>query len=84
MEPTAKRVRVRRVAAAVLILAVVLFGLVYVGVAVATAERLTRPTNRPLSIDPRGISRDVEAWLTRTADGLTLRGWYLPTEKNGT
>ena len=30
----------------------------------------------------RGISRDVRAWSTRTADGLTLRGWYLPTEKS--
>jgi pimeloyl-ACP methyl ester carboxylesterase len=81
MEPIAKRGRVRRVAAAVLVFFVVLFGLMYVGVAVATAERLTRPTNRPLSIDPRGLSRDVQAWATRTSDGLTLRGWYLPTEE---
>ena len=54
MEPTAKKGRVRRVAAAIVVLAVVIFGLIYVGVAVATADRLTRPTNRPLSIDPRG------------------------------
>jgi dipeptidyl aminopeptidase/acylaminoacyl peptidase len=79
MEPTARRGRIRRVAAAILVLAVMLFGLTYVGVAVATAERLTRPTNRPLSVDPREISRDVRPWSTRTADGLTLRGWYLPT-----
>src|SRR5262249_40932303 len=76
-----KRGRIRRVAAAILTLVVVLCGLTYVGVAVATAERLTRPTNRPLSIDPRGISRDIRAWSTRTADGLTLRGWDLATGK---
>ena len=53
----------------------------YAGVSFLTAERLTRPTNHPLRIDPRRISRDAEPWSTRTADGLTLRGWYLPTEE---
>jgi pimeloyl-ACP methyl ester carboxylesterase len=51
----------------------------YAGVSYLTAERLTRPTNHPLRIDPRRISRDAEPWSARTADGLTLRGWYLPT-----
>ena len=46
-----------------------------------TADRLTQPTNRPLPIDPRRVSDDAREWSTRTADGLTLRGWYLPTEK---
>ena len=31
--------------------------------------------------DPREISPDARSWSTRTSDGLTLRGWYLPTEK---
>jgi pimeloyl-ACP methyl ester carboxylesterase len=79
MEPIVRRVRIRRVAASVLCIAVMLIGMLYVGVSVVTAERLTRPTNRPLSIDPRRLSEDARAWATRTADGLTLRGWYLPT-----
>ena len=81
MEPIARKGRIRRVAAAILGVTLLLFGLMYVGVSVVTAERLTRPTNRPLPIDPRRISRDVQVWSTQTADGLTLRGWYLPTGK---
>ena len=46
-----------------------------------TAERLTRPTNHALRIDPRRVSPDAEPWSARTADGLTLRGWYLPTSE---
>lgn len=80
MEPTARRKRIGRVAAAIFGLFLILFGIVYVGVSVFTAERLTRPTNHPLSIDPHRVSRDAQPWSTRTADGLTLRGWYLPTE----
>ena len=53
----------------------------YAGVSFLTAERLTRPTNHPLRIDPRRISPDAEPWSARTADGLTLRGWYLPTRE---
>src|SRR6516165_3217776 len=81
MEPIAKCARIRRVFAGILSVVFGLFGLIYVGVSVVTAERLTRPTNRPIGIDPRGISADVRAWSTRTDDGLTLRGWYLPTGK---
>jgi pimeloyl-ACP methyl ester carboxylesterase len=33
-----------------------------------------------LTIDPLTLSPDVLPWSTRTVDGLTLRGWYLPTE----
>ena len=80
MEPIARRRRIRRVAAWMVGLAVLLFGLIYVGVATYTADRLTRPTNRPLPIDPRRVSKDAREWSTRTRDGLTLRGWYLPTE----
>jgi alpha-beta hydrolase superfamily lysophospholipase len=31
-------------------------------------------------IDPYRLSRDAEPWSARTADGVTLRGWFLPTE----
>jgi alpha-beta hydrolase superfamily lysophospholipase len=59
----------------------VILGGGYAGVSYLTAERLTRPTNHPLRVDPRRISRDAEPWSARTADGLTLRGWYLPTKE---
>jgi len=52
-----------------------------VGVSLFTAERLTRPTNYPLTIDPRRLSSDAQPWSARTSDGVTLRGWYLPTSE---
>jgi dipeptidyl aminopeptidase/acylaminoacyl peptidase len=55
-------------------------GLAYGGISVFTADRLTRPTNRPLTIDPHRLSRDAQPWSARTSDGVTLRGWFLPTE----
>lgn len=53
----------------------------YAGVSLLTAERLTRPTNSPLLIDPHRVSKDAQAWSVRTTDGVTLRGWYLPTKQ---
>jgi hypothetical protein len=44
------------------------------------ADRLTRPTNRVARIGPRAWNAGAEPWTTRTSDGITLRGWYLPTE----
>jgi pimeloyl-ACP methyl ester carboxylesterase len=69
----------RRLAAWVIGPTLLLFGALYVGVSVYTADRLTQPTNRPLAVDPRELSGDAREWSCRTADGLTLRGWYLPT-----
>jgi pimeloyl-ACP methyl ester carboxylesterase len=54
----------------------------YVAVSWLTAERLTRPTNHPLQIDPHRVSPDAQPWSARTTDGLTLRGWYLPTTEH--
>ncbi|HEY2155104.1 MAG TPA: alpha/beta fold hydrolase [Isosphaeraceae bacterium] len=54
----------------------------YVGVSYLVAERLTRPSNHPDIIDARLVSPDAQAWSTRTSDGLTLRGWYCPTERH--
>ncbi|WP_165221233.1 alpha/beta hydrolase [Aquisphaera insulae] len=51
----------------------------YLGISLFTADRLTRATTHPLLIDPTRVSRDARAWTARTSDGLTLRGWYLPT-----
>ena len=81
MGPIARGRRIRRVAAWIVGLAVLLLGLAYVGVSTFTADRLTRPTNHPLPFDPHRVSDDVRAWSARTGDGITLRGWYLPTEK---
>ena len=62
-----------------LVCVILLLGAGYVGVSLFTAERLTRATNQPLTIDPRRLSADAQAWSVRTSDGVTLRGWYLPT-----
>lgn len=51
----------------------------YVGISLLTAEMLTRPTNHRSPVDPRRVSLDATPWRVRTADGLTLRGWYYPT-----
>src|SRR5262249_20927616 len=33
-------------------------------------------------IDPREVSRHAEPWAVRTEDGLTLRGWYYPSQSH--
>jgi uncharacterized protein len=81
MRPIASGRRIRRVATWIVALVVLLLGLAYVGVSTVTADRLTRATNNPRPIDPRQVSADGKPWSTRTVDGITLRGCYLPTEK---
>jgi len=81
MEPIARGSRVRRTAAGIAAICLALLGLVYTGISLFTADRLTRPTNHPLMFDPHRLSEHAQPWSTRTADGITLRGWYLPTEK---
>ncbi len=53
----------------------------YAGISLFTAHILTRPNNRPTTVDPYDVSADVLAWSARTSDGLTLRGWYCPTPR---
>lgn len=79
MNSNAKGRRIRRMFGWMLGAAILVFGVSYVGVSAFTADRLTQPTNRPLSIDPRQLGTEAEAWSTTTVDGITLRGWYLPT-----
>src|SRR5438067_13389669 len=80
MERKTDKRRTRRIATTIVAILLSLLAVVYAGVSLVTADRLTRPTNHPLRIDPRLLSSDAQLWSTRTADGITLRGWYLPTE----
>jgi pimeloyl-ACP methyl ester carboxylesterase len=81
MEKAAAKRRLATIATWALALTVFLLASAYCGVSCFTADRLTRATNRPLAVDPYALCADVQAWSTRTADGLTLRGWYLPTKE---
>jgi alpha-beta hydrolase superfamily lysophospholipase len=51
----------------------------YAGISLAVADQLTRASNRPPRVDMQELVEGAEGWSTRTADGLMLRGWYLPT-----
>src|SRR5262245_8265108 len=53
----------------------------YSGISLLTADLLTRPNTRPLTIHPKAVSPDATAWSVRTSDCLTLRGWYYPTPR---
>ncbi len=55
--------------------------LAYLAISLLTADLLTRPHNYHVQADPTMISPDVTAWSAKTTDGLTLRGWYVPTPK---
>ena len=79
METIAKTRRRKWLYIWVVIVVTAVLGLIYAGVSLFIADRLTRPTNHPLAIDPHRVSADAEAWSTRTSDGITLRGWFLPT-----
>jgi pimeloyl-ACP methyl ester carboxylesterase len=57
----------------------VLVAVIYLAISVLAADVLTRPANRPPQLDPKEISADAVAWQARTADELTLRGWYYPS-----
>jgi pimeloyl-ACP methyl ester carboxylesterase len=71
----------RRIGLWILAASLALVGVIYVAVSLLTADRLTRPTNHPLKFDPLRLSEQAQAWSAQTDDGITLRGWYLPTEK---
>jgi alpha-beta hydrolase superfamily lysophospholipase len=51
----------------------------YGAICLLAAHVLTRPNNAPVRERLELFGDDLEAWSTRTADGLTLRGWYGPT-----
>jgi alpha-beta hydrolase superfamily lysophospholipase len=68
--------RLRRLAPLVL----ALLAATYLGISYVAADLLTRPSNHAIALDPLRVSPDARAWSTRTADGLTLRGWHYPTD----
>ena len=71
--------KARRIARRFALCALGFVATAYLAIACITAERLTRPTNHPLLVDPCRLGPDVEPWSTKTVDGLTLRGWRLAT-----
>ena len=62
-------------------IAILVITLGYVGISLTVAHVLTRTNNRPNATEARQLGGDVLPWSTRTADGLTLRGWYCPTRE---
>ena len=78
-EPTVPRRRWRRTRRVAMIGPIIL-GLAYGAISLLVADVLTRPSNHAEALDPRTVGADATAWSARTADGLTLRGWYYPTK----
>ena len=73
--------RVWKVGRLLALIAFALTGLVYLSVSLFTADQLTRPKNHRPELDPRLVGPNATPWSQRTADGLTLRGWYYPTRE---
>lgn len=63
-----------------------LLGAIYCGISLLTADVLTRThMGSPVffeDVDPTDVSPDAQRWSVRTADGVTLRGWYHPTPEH--
>lgn len=77
--PSRRRRLLIRIVALVSMVAVAAMPFGYLGVAIVSAHYLTRPSNRPARLDPRLVG-PAESWEVTAEDGLTLRGWYFPTE----
>jgi uncharacterized protein len=74
--------RVLRILRRLAVVGILVGCLGYAGISLLVAHVLTRPNNRDNTTDPYEVSPDVLAWSAKTADGLTLRGWYCPTPKH--
>ena len=75
--------RRRRLFLKTLTVVLVVVSLVYAGISWFVADRLTRPERYPLSSDPGDFGLDYESVEFESAeDGLTLRGWWIPSQDN--
>ena len=54
---------------------------VYAAISIVSAHYLTRASNRPYRFAPAFVAKDVRPWSVRTADGVTLRGWFYPSRR---
>jgi alpha-beta hydrolase superfamily lysophospholipase len=59
-----------------------LLALVYIVISLISANVLTHASNHKDEIAPQAIGADAKVWSTRTSDGITLRGLYLPTPEH--
>ncbi len=55
---------------------------IYVAVSIISANVLTQTRNRQDLTDVRVLGPDAREWSTKTSDGITLRGWFVPTPKH--
>jgi len=78
MEPPPKPRAPRpiRLARGIALVMLALAPITYAGVALLSAHLLTKPSNHRSHTKPPAGSRP---WSTVTADGLTLRGWLIPS-----
>ncbi len=65
----------RRFAAGIMLAGTLGYGVI----SLLVADVLTRTHNRPTTTLAEDLGPGALPWSTRTADGLTLRGWYCPT-----
>src|SRR4051794_24626254 len=78
MERNERRPRARKILAIAALAAAATTTAAYLGISLLTADLLTRPNNHPHRRDPYAVGGDAIRWSTRTADQLTLRGWFYP------
>jgi len=78
VDRTPRRTLAVRIARRIGLVSAVAIPVVYLAVSLLSAHLLTRTNNQPSHLDPRAVGPDAVAWSTRTADGLTLRGWFYP------
>src|SRR5690606_14279620 len=63
-----------------LVVLVLLAAVGTVGVSVYVGWNLTHPAPRPLDSDPSAVGLAYETVTFAAADGVTLRGWFLPAQ----
>jgi uncharacterized protein len=56
--------------------------LIYIAVSLISANVLTQTRNRQDLTDVRVLGSDAQEWSSKTSDGITLRGWYVPTQSH--